>query len=39
MPSAISSQRLTKSGGKNADKNAAPRGNPSHTRAQFTGVV
>src|SRR5262249_5906813 len=39
MPSTISSQRLTKSGGKNADRNAAPRGRPSHTRAQFTGVV
>ena len=39
MPSAISSQRLTKSGGKNAFKNAAPRGSPSHTRVQFIGVV
>ena len=39
IPSTISSQRLTKSGGKNAFRNAAPRGNPSHTRVQFTGVV
>src|SRR2546426_1030188 len=39
MPSAISLQRLVKSGGKNAAKNRAPRGRPSHTRAQFTSVV
>ena len=39
MPSAISGQRLTKSGGKNAAKNFAPRGSPSQTRAQFTSVV
>src|SRR5207342_2058507 len=39
IPSTISSQRLTKSGGKNDDRNAAPRGRPSHTRVQFTGVV
>ena len=39
MPSAISLQRLTKSGGKNAAKNCAPRGRPSQTRAQFTSVV
>jgi hypothetical protein len=39
MPSTISSQRLRKSGGKNADTKAAPRGRPSHTRVQFTGVV
>ena len=39
MPSAISLQRLVKSGGKNAAKNCAPRGRPSQTRAQFTSVV
>ena len=39
MPSTISSQRLTKSGGKNAPTNCAPRGRPSQTRAQLTGVV
>ena len=39
MPSAISLQRLTKSGGKNAEKNLTPRGMPSQTRAQFTSVV
>ena len=39
MPSAISRQRLTKSGGKNAAKNFAPRGSPSQTRAQLTSVV
>src|SRR5215813_8435537 len=39
IPSTISSQRLTKSGGKNDDRNATPRGRPSHTRFQFTGVV
>ena len=39
MPSAISLQRLVKSGGKNAAKNRAPRGSPSHTRTQFTSVV
>src|SRR6185369_17119420 len=36
MPSALSLQRLTKSGGKNAEKNFAPRGRPSQTRVQFT---
>ena len=39
MPSTISSQRLTKSGGKNAAKNCAPRGRPSQTRVQLTSVV
>src|SRR5262249_50025792 len=39
IPSTISSQRLAKSGGKNDDRNAAPRGRPSHTRVQLTGVV
>ena len=39
MPSAISVQRLAKSGGKNAAKNLAPRGRPSQTRTQFTSVV
>ena len=39
MPSTISLQRLTKSGGKNAAKKRAPRGRPSHTRVQFTSVV
>ena len=39
MPSAISFQRLVKSGGKNAAKNRTPRGRPSQTRTQFTSVV
>ena len=39
MPSVISVQRLTKSGGKNAAIKRAPRGRPSQTRAQFTSVV
>jgi hypothetical protein len=39
MPSAISLQRLAKSGGKNAAKNRAPRGRPSQTRTQLTSVV
>ena len=39
MPSRISLQRLTKSGGKNAEKNFTPRGSPSQTRVQLTSVV